>query len=79
MITYPYNGSHRLIKQRNEMQIEYYTDVNDLPLQMVKDLVAAQTADKAEMVFHAWRDKGVFVEARERAVVWMKADEALAA
>jgi len=58
---------------RTEMQIEYYTVITDLPQQMVKDLQAAPTADKAEKVFHAWRDKGLFVEARERANLWLKA------
>jgi hypothetical protein len=55
------------------MNIEYYANIEDMPAKMREELNAAQTADKAEAVFHAWRDKGYFVEAMERANLWLAA------
>ena len=47
--------------------------LDDLPLRMVRDLKNAFTAERAEKVFHAWRDKGLFVPAHCRARVWADA------
>ena len=53
--------------------IENYATIETLPATMRKELADSPTADKAEAVFSAWSAKGVTVEYRERAAIWLDA------
>jgi len=58
------------------MEIQYNNPA-DLPVRMLAALSDAPTADAAETVFNDYATHGVFVEHRERAHMWLSADDVL--
>jgi len=58
------------------MKIQYNNPA-DLPVLMLTALSDAATADAAEAVFNAYATHGIFVEHRERAYMWLNADDGL--